>query len=176
MSNRIGCVMACALLATTAAWAGAQYESPMSSCTALNCSGMTIRGIQQSNEPFVIQVYARAGECLRLDIGQQSEDAAMVVLYPSVFYEWYNDDRDHDGGDFRPLIGIDPVPWTGWYTVVVSYFDLDDRVTRFTLDYGRYPGGNINCQFEIPASQSLKRLNQPANSMLGRDAGKTREE
>lgn len=90
-------------------------------------------------------MYAKAGECLRLDIYEQTEDMAMVVISPSVWDGFISDDRDFDAGDTRPLITWDALPWTGWYTVIVSYFDHDPRIGRFNLNYARYRGGNPNC-------------------------------
>ena len=141
MLNKVQWVIASALLTTTAAWAGAQYESTLSSCTTINCSGMTIRGIQQSAEPFIIQVFARAGECMRLDVSSQTEDTAILLVAPTVDETGFVDDAD----GARPIFGLDPVPHTGWYTVAISYFIFDERISRFTLEYGRYPGGNLNC-------------------------------
>jgi hypothetical protein len=144
MTNRIGFVIAGALLATSTAWAGPQLESTRSTCGAVNCAGMTIRGIHQPSEPFVVQIYAREGECLRLDVREQTEDLAMFVLGPTVWIQGISDDRAE--GDVRPLIVQDPMPATGWYTVVISHFDVVTIAGRFVLDYGRYPTGNINCQ------------------------------
>jgi len=125
---------------------------------------MTIRGIHQRDEPFVVQVLAAQGECLRIDVDEQSEDMSMLVIAPSVNFGIWNDDRDFDGGDSRPLVNSE-VPWSGWYTVVVSYFDLDHRVAKFTLKYGRYPAGNANCQIQPAVTgQQFERF--------GVDAGK----
>ena len=159
MSNMIRLAIVTALMTTNVAWAGAQLESTKSACIAINCGAMTIRGFHQANEPFLVQVYARVGECPRLDGDVQTEDMAMIVFAPSVNYGVLSDDRDFDGGDFRPLIGVDPIPWTGWYTVAVSYFDLDSRVARFNLKYGRYPSGSPNYQ-PLPTAtrQQLKWL------------------
>ena len=140
MSHKAGLVIACAFL-TSPAWAGSHFESALSSCTTINCAGMTIRGLQQANEPFVIQVYAREGECLRLDVSTQTEDTAMLLIATTAGDFATADDTF----DFRPILGIDPVPQTGWYTVAISYFDYDDRISRFTLEYGRYPTGSLNC-------------------------------
>ncbi len=132
-----------AFAASNAAWAGAQLESTRSTCAPINCAGMTLRGIHQVNEPFMVQVFARAGECLRLDVSTQTADLAMVIIAPSVNFGQVSDDRDV--GDTRPLLALDVLPWTGWYTVLVSPFDVDQTTARFTLEYGRYPGGNANC-------------------------------
>lgn len=145
MGNKIGLAIVPVLLATTAAWAGPQFEAQLSRCTGINCAGTTMRGIHQRDEPFIIQIFAKAGECLRLDVSTQTEDMAMVAISPSVWDGIISDDRDFDGGDFRPLITVDPVVWTGWYTVIVSHFDHVPLVGRFTLEYGRYPTGNPNC-------------------------------
>jgi hypothetical protein len=141
MSNKVIWAIASAFLTTTSAWAGANYESGLSSCTTINCAGMTIRGVQQVNDPFFIQVFAREGECLRLDVSTQTEDAAMLITATTVGDFLPVDDV----AGLRPVAGIDPVPQTGWYTVAVSYFDYSDLLVRFTLEYGRYNTGNPNC-------------------------------
>jgi len=111
---------------------------------------MTIRGQHQSREPFVIQVFARAGECLRLDVSTQSEDTALIIVAPTVLDAGSSDDVV----DTRPIFALDPVPATGWYTIGISYFDYDPRIARFTLEYGRYNGGNLNCS-QATAAQSM---------------------
>jgi hypothetical protein len=134
---------------------------------------MNLRGIQTANEPFIIQVYARAGECLRLDVDSQTEDTALLLVAPAVNYGGISDDRDFDGGDTRPLFALDPVPWTGWYTVAISYFDFDNRSARFNLIYGRYFTGNPNCQPPpaverqqlAPMADSLLKVKQPAKAI-----------
>jgi hypothetical protein len=137
--------IAAALVTTTAAWAGPQFESTRSTCTTINCAGMTIRGIIQGPEPFVVQIYARAGECLRLDVSTQTEDLAMTLTGPSVLVGGaIADDRDPPS-DLRPLIVYNLLDATGWYTVIVSLRDTANVDARFTLEYGRYPGGNPNC-------------------------------
>lgn len=141
MLRKIGWITAVAFMTTTSAWAGGHFESALSSCTTINCAGMTIRGVHQANEPFVVQVYAREGECLRLDVSTQTEDTALTILAPSVLEFGIVDDTV----DTRPIFGLDPVPATGWYTVAISYFEYDPRIARFTLEYGRYRGGNLNC-------------------------------
>jgi hypothetical protein len=148
----MGILIAGMSLAASAA-AGPQLESVVSGCGTLNCSGMTIRGIHQAREPFVVQIYARAGECLRLDVSDQTDDLAMFVLGPTVDIGGSNDDRD--GTDLRPLIVQDPMPATGWYTVVISIFETVATTARFELEYGRYLTGNINCQSGAATTQML---------------------
>lgn len=157
MTRKMWWTVVCVWMASSPAWAGSQFEAVRASCVEINCGGMEIRGIHQTSEPFLIQVFAAAGECLRLDVLDQTEDMALLLVAPAVNYGGISDDRDV--GDFRPLFGLDPVPWTGWYTVAVSYFDYDNRKGRFTLNYGRYKGGNANC-LPPPATavQQLKSL------------------
>ena len=160
--KQFGCIIAVALISTSLARAGSIVEAFASSCTGINCAGLTIRGVHQRTEPFLLQVFASEGECLRLDVDGQSDDTAMLLITPSVNFAALSDDRDFDGEDFRPLIAVDPVPWTGWYTVVVSYFDLDNRRVKFNLKYGRYPSGNPNCAQALTATAAqIKRLTAP---------------
>ena len=158
MRNKIGTAIVGAAMSANAAWAGSVLEDTVSACTAINCLAMSIRGVHQVNEPFVAQVFAKEGECLRLDVDSQTQDLALLVSSPSVNLAGINDDRDFEGDDFRPLIVIDPVPATGWYTVAVSYFDFGPVVGKFILMYGRYPGGNANCAVAATSSSaSLER-------------------
>jgi len=152
-------VLAIALMMADTAWAGSQLEGYLRQCSGINCGAESIRGVHQANEPFLVQVFAREGECLRLDVVTQSQDTAMLLFTSSVNFGVVNDDRDFAGGDTRPLIAVDPLPWTGWYTVAVSYFDWDNRIAKFVLRYGRYPSGNVNCQ-QAPAlaGQQLERM------------------
>jgi hypothetical protein len=157
--KHLGWMIAAALISTSPARAGSIVEAFAATCAGINCAGLTIRGVHQRTEPFLLQVFASEGECLRLDIDGQSDDTTMLLATPSVNFGVVNDDRDFDGGDFRPLITVDPVPWSGWYTVAVSYFDLDNRRVKFNLKYGRYPSGNPNCaQAPTAAAPQIKRF------------------
>jgi hypothetical protein len=164
MSARtLGWIAAAALISTSPAQAGSIVEAFAATCTGINCAGLTIRGIHQRTEPFLLQVFASEGECLRLDVDGQSDDTAMLLATPSVNFGVVSDDRDGVGGDLRPLIMVDPVPWTGWYTVAVSYFDFDNRRVKFNLKYGRYPSGNPNCTQDPTASaQQIRKFTETA--------------
>ena len=151
MSNKLCLGISAAVLATTAAWAGSQIESRLSACTATNCAGETIRVTHQATEPFVSQLYARTGECLRLDVTQQSANTAIFVVAPRGNAGATSTDRD-PGVDERPLLMLDNLPWTGWYTVIVGFEGAGNTVVRARLDYGRYPGGNANCQPPVAAA------------------------
>ena len=143
--------------ATSVAWAGNQIESRISSCTTTNCAGESIRGTHQAAEPFVTQIFARAGECLRLDVTEQSADMALVVVAPVPPAIVRNADRS--SGDTRPLVRVDGLDVTGWYTVVIGFEEAGNTVVRFRLDYGRYTAGNINCApSTAAATQQFERL------------------
>src|SRR5262245_43101271 len=143
MKSLVWLGLAAALLATTAARAGAQLETTRSTCTVSNCAGMTIRGVVQGNEPFVVQVYAREGECLRLDVSEQTEDLSMHFFGP--FFQSAASSGDDRPGDTRPFLAYGGLPHTGWYTVIVQLRDPANVDARFKLEYGRYNNGNVNC-------------------------------
>jgi hypothetical protein len=159
MPSKVSIAIIGGCLAANAAWAGTQVEDTVSNCSIPNCAAQSLRAVHQTNEPFVIQVFAAEGECLRLDVDSQTQDTAMLLASPAVHIVAASDDRDFDADDFRPLIFIDPIPATGWYTVAVSYFDWAPTVAKFVLKYGRYPSGNANCPVPPPATGAqLKQL------------------
>jgi hypothetical protein len=48
--------------------------------------------------------------------------------------------------DLRPLIKANtPLGITGWYTLQISHYLGGDVFSNFTLRYGRYNSGNVNC-------------------------------
>ena len=136
-------VLVVAVAIAGAAFAGSQIESRLSNCSAINCAGETIRVTHQAAEPFVSQLFARVGECLRVDVTQQSADTGLMLLSPLVPLAVASDDRSD--ADTRPLLMLDELPWTGWYTLVVGFEGTGNSVVRAKVDYGRYPGGNANC-------------------------------
>ena len=148
-----------ATLAAGSARAGSQLDSRISTCTTTNCAGESIRATHQAAEPFVTQIFARAGECLRLDVIQQTADLALLVAAPIPPAIARNSDRD-GATDTRPLLMLDELQWTGWYTIIVGFEDIGNTVVRFRLDYGRYPGGNANCV--APAAASVQKFERPA--------------
>jgi hypothetical protein len=137
----VGVVVGC--LGVSAAWAGSQLEDTVSSCSGINCGAMILRGVHQTNEPFVVQVFATAGDCLRLDVDSQTQDMALTIVAPAASDAVTVDDRDD--ADLRPLFFQNEMPGTGWYTVVVGYYDYAPTQGKFILKYGRYPAGNANC-------------------------------
>jgi hypothetical protein len=160
MKSKLAIVVVGSCLTASAAWAGSQLEDTVSNCTGINCGAMSIRGVHQTNEPFVIQVFSAEGECLRLDVDTQTQDSALIVLSPSVLSAGGNDDRAED--DTRPLFFQDGMPATGWYTVAISYWDWAPTQVKFILKYGRYPAGNPNCA--AAATAASVQLERPAGN------------
>jgi hypothetical protein len=103
--------------------------------------------------PWTIRVFAGSApfndpECLRLDLthpAPQDEDTStdlQIVVIDPFGRVFRNNNRS--SGDFRPLVKIRNAQ-EGWYTVIVQRaFDETGR-TFFTLRYGRYNSGNVNC-------------------------------
>jgi len=156
---------------STAAYAGGEiYDPTSSSCTTLNCStisvGATVKSFGDvSAGRWVAEVFAAEGQCLRLFVSQQFADLETVVVAPNGAV-YRNDDGGVGGGDgvLRPLVKIDPTPNNGWYTVSIGHFAGAAVTGNFTLRYGRYPSGNINCADPTPSAT-------PSRGIAKRDRG-----
>ena len=135
-------------LYSSAALAGPQLEDILNTCTHINCRSQLIRGVSQTTEPFVIQVYAAEGECLRMEVTSQTADVEMVLISPDIEDFIYTD--DDRAGQFRPVIAVDPVTNRGWHKVLVSEYRGALERARFKLRYGRYDSGNPNCERTTP--------------------------
>jgi hypothetical protein len=116
----------------------------VSTCTSSNCSTDSIAGSLTTHGgfsiPWVIQVGANTGECLRLATTVTTSDLEIVAISPSgqVF-------RDDDGGTGNlSLVKISPAE-AGWYTVRVARFNGAPVAENFVMRYGRYVAGNPNC-------------------------------
>jgi hypothetical protein len=143
MIRKIVVAITLALVAMNMAWAGSQVEDVLNSCTTINCKSMKIRGAVQPREPFVIQIFAKETDCLRIDVVGQTKDMVATIAAPSVVFGAISDDRSAE--DTRPLILLDPAGFTGWLTLAVSDFD-GFQSGKFDMRYGRYNSGNPNCQ------------------------------
>jgi len=143
------------------------FDSTVSSATKLNANAVTINGSLHGNgfdaQPWTTQVYAQAGECVRLFVTSSSFDAEMVVIAPDG--EVFRD--DDSGGSLRPLVEIASAPSFGWYTVQIAQFAGAASNGDFTLKYGRYTAGNPNCAnpttpFVVPNARAAKEAPAPA--------------
>jgi hypothetical protein len=135
--------------AASAAWAGSYTSDGLTAtCSAPDCSAAFIAGEAQRNEPWVWQVSATAGECLRVHVTTAATDLEMALVSSDpakaaggVNFVWAN---DNNGSDNKPLIKVDPVPVSGLYVVVVAAKGTTAS-SPFVLRYGRYQSGNSNC-------------------------------
>ena len=138
-----------ALLTTGAADATNIFDPTVTNSTGINASSIELnatlfRDIFGAN-PWTINAFGGAGECLRFDVSAvtQNFDLELVVIGPDGQF-FLNDDRVR-GSDLRPLVTIDGARNSGWYTVHVADFQGRPIEGNFTLKYGRYPAGNVNC-------------------------------
>ena len=135
-------------LAVTDAVAGPQIWAPLSTCTTANCGSRVMNGTYQqdslnNSNPFIMQVFAYAGECVRIDVTTQNTDLEAVLVSPNgILYR--NDDRV-PGSDLRPLLKVAPTTVRGWYTLQISRFNGGQPAADFIVAYGRYNLGNFNC-------------------------------
>lgn len=135
-------------LASTTASAGPLVFDPLNTCTTLNCSAVVLNGISQRNAfgdsvPFILEVFADANQCLRLDVTSQSADMEIALISPSGAF-WKNDDFNGT----RPLITA-RANVKGYYTLQINHFNGAPPVNSlqlFTLAFGTYaPGTAVNC-------------------------------
>jgi hypothetical protein len=121
------------------------FNDNVSNTGVIDGASLTINGtLNDSNanaQPWVAELYAGTGECLRLFVSSQAFDAKLTVISPNG--EIFRD--DDSGGSLRPLVEINGAPVSGWYTVQVAGFSGLPQNGTFTLLYGRYLFDNPNC-------------------------------
>jgi hypothetical protein len=166
-------------LAVEPAMAGSRiFDNTVSSTTIINGSSLTLPGTvtnpASNNDPFEIQVYARAGECIRLEVTSslQGVDLETVVRAPNGSI--YRNDDGSGGGVFaNPLVKINNAPNTGWYSVSINHWFGTASYADFVLLYGRYSLNNVNCSVPtgpVSASQvesAAQKVDAPARLTPG---------
>jgi len=132
------------LLACGLANATNLFDPSVSSTSTLDGSSLELDGTLHDTNgnpaPWVVEVYAGAGECMRLFVTTTAFDAKITAIAPNGTV--YRD--DDGGGSLRPLVKIDRT-MQGWYTVQVAHYAGFPQNANFTLLYGRYATGNVNC-------------------------------
>jgi hypothetical protein len=127
------------------------FDPALNACTTLNCNAVILNGISLKSSfgdsiSYTSQVFAGAGECIRLDVFSESADMKMVLVSPSGTV-WRNDDRS-PGSDLRPLITAQ-ADVKGYYTVQINFWNGNQATNTlqfFSLAYGRYVvGTSTNC-------------------------------
>lgn len=101
----------------------------------------TLNDTNGNSQPWTAELYAGAGQCLRLFVTSTTFDSELTVVAPNgTVY------RDDDGGGLlRPLVKVASAPVRGWYTVQVAAYSGAPMNANFTLLYGTYTAGNPNC-------------------------------
>ena len=132
------------LISPNSAWAGANIYALYSTCTSLDCGGLTLNGTMGADadgpDPVVMQLWSAGNECLRVTVSTQGGDMEGVLVAPNGT-AW----RDDDGnGSLRPRLAV-VTPVAGWYTLQMSRYDGTATPTDFTFKYGRYASSNVNC-------------------------------
>lgn len=151
------------------AWAGPAVFDSRNVCTTINCSATIINGSYETNpsnnvNPFTLQVFSSGGECVRLAVTSQGTDLETVLVSPSGAV-WKDDDG---GGSLLPLVKAN-TDVRGWYTLQIARFNGTPANADFTLSYGRYPLGNINCSAPTTpvTTFSQQSLIKPSNQSIG---------
>jgi hypothetical protein len=161
------CLAVIGLLGATPVYAGGEiFDLTVDSCTGPSCNsvaeGATIKSFGPTAGKWIAEVFAASGECMRIFVSAQYADLQAVVVAPNgaVF-------RDDDGGgSLRPLVKIDPTPNNGWYTVSIGRFAGAADTGNFTVRYGRYNSGNVNCSSPTPPLGSAVILSKPAGAVV----------
>lgn len=121
------------------------FDPSVSTTTILDGSSVqldgTLNDTNGNSQPWTAELFAGAGECVRLFVISTAFDSKLTVIAPNgVVYR-----NDDGGGSLRPLVKIASAPNRGWYTVQVAHFTGAPMNANFTLLYGRYSAGNVNC-------------------------------
>jgi hypothetical protein len=158
---------AASLLFAITASATPIFDPTTSQCVRRNCDavefGGSVPGFLSTPMPWVIQVFAAAGECLRLEVTSQEADLEMRVVAPDGGHTWLNDDSTLAPCPLCPLIAFNTRQRQGWFTVHIGEFGGASVQAHFTLAYGRYNRNNPNCTTHIaPAGAVEKGGDSPA--------------
>lgn len=151
----VSLIISIIFICPTVLFASSVFKTGQSTCTnKLNCgaTAKVSRGLHGQPLPFVAQVYAEEGGCLRIEVTRANKDLDMLVASPHYVdpgwggQVWANDQDGEDGNFDTPRIVIDPVPVTGFYTVRVNGWSPSQGAGSFDLSMMRYNTGNaVNC-------------------------------
>jgi hypothetical protein len=167
MSLKLLVAAAVSLLFVTSASATDIFDPTTKRCNNRNCGavqfGGSINGFQHSASPWVIKVYAAAGECLRVEVTAQDTDLEMRIVGPDPRKTWFNDDSGLAPCPLCPLLKLNNVRKDGWYSVNVGEISGVSVNANFTLAYGRYRANNPNCaETEASSRAADKNAASPA--------------
>jgi hypothetical protein len=163
---------ACAFSAGSAMAGARIWDNTVSTCTTTNCSSLTIPGTvtnpASNNDPFTIQVFASANQCVRLDLTSSVQGVDLETTVTAPNGSIYRNDDGSGGGVFNnPLVKINPTPSSGWYTVTINNWAGTASYADFVLAYGRYSVNNANCSsatvpaFAASPAMKMESINEP---------------
>lgn len=132
-------------------YAGAGLFDPL--CSPADCGPTDVRGtvvFQPADNlikvgqsiPFVETVYGGIGECLWIEVMEQSADLEAVLVGPDGTV-WRNDDRDSPTNTM-PFIKAVPSA-SGWYTLIISNYNAAGPTADFHFQMRRYPVSDAQC-------------------------------
>jgi hypothetical protein len=125
-------------LAASTAFAGARVFSNGSTVMRLQGSTGGLNGA--GTDPFTLQVFANANECLRITVPAQGSDLEATLTTPNG-----TQFRDDDSfGALRPILKV-RASNTGWNTLQISRYNGDQTFANFTLDIQRLPITSTLC-------------------------------
>ena len=156
LSTSLLLVGGCLLLQATSAFAF-QLAPGQQTCTTLNCGSLNLPGRINGHptspaiaNPWVGQIGALAGGCMRFHVITQAHDLAMSVVAPNgqVFT---NDSGGVAACPACPRVVV-ANSQNGYYTVVISQRSGVAVEANFLLRAGFYSSGNApNCSSPTPA-------------------------
>jgi len=114
---------------------------PPGNCQSLTCNSLTETKLYQAANPTSFQIWAMAGECLRIDaLDLGGNDLALWLVGPAGAY-FRN--RNHDSYE---LLVANPVEHTGAYTLILGEHSGGGVGSRIELAIGRYATtDDLNC-------------------------------
>jgi hypothetical protein len=153
-------ILTLGLLGTEPLAAAGELMAEKATCTNPDCGASVIPGFingwgatfnppQANVGPWVAQVFAAKGECLRLRVTAQSTDTEMVVLAANG-NAYRNNNSNIAPCPTCPLISFKTGSEGGWHTVHVSQKGGMPVSASFTLSYARYDNANPNCAQQTP--------------------------
>jgi hypothetical protein len=143
------------LLLPTWLWATPIFDPSTSTCTGINCSSVRVDGVVREAfgevHPWVIELFANPGQCLRVAVTAEGADLEAVVIAPNGTV-YRNDDGGVAACPLCPVVKVNPTPGParGFYTVQIAHWLGNPVTANFTLLYGLYNAGNPNCAPATP--------------------------
>jgi hypothetical protein len=156
-------VAAASLTFFTFGSSAAELNTPRRTCTTADCQATIIAGRLNKSDrccgfdnkplPWVVQLYANKGECLRLHVTAQAPntDTELVAIAPGTQRAWRNDNSGIAACTTCPLLKIRTnVNEEGWFLVQVNSNTGAPINGGFSLAYARYAATNPNCAAPTP--------------------------